>query len=158
MPEPDRPTARDEALLAELGAHFDRTDPPPAAVTEAAKAAIEVLDLDGQIAELLRDSAVESEELAGVRGTGARLLTFAVGEDRFVEVDVAFAEGHLTLTGYLVPGAPGALTVEQASAPAVTAEVDTDGRFLARRVVPGPVRLRFVVDGQPPVSTQWLTL
>lgn len=158
MSETERPEERDEALLAELRAHFDRTDPRPEHVDLAAKAAFELRDLDAQIAELLRDSAVDDRHLAGVRGSAtARLLTFAVGEERFVEVDVAFADGSLTLTGYLVPAAPGELTVEHGSGRA-TGAVDVQGRFSVARVSPGPVRLRFVVDGQAPIATQWITL
>lgn len=157
MSEPERPDAPDARLLAEFHAYFDRTDPLPAAVTDAAKAAFELRDLDAQIAELLHDSAVDTEQLAGVRGTAARLLTFAVGEERFVELDVAVHGALRTLAGYLVPGSAGRLTVEHGGV-TIAVDVDDQGRFSVDRVAPGPVRLRFAVDGHTPVATQWITL
>lgn len=155
---PSQPDSHDpEAqLLGELRGMFERTDPVPDAVAAAAHAAIELRDLDAQLAELLRDSAVDEtgQELAGVRGTATRLLTFAVGAERYVEVDVEPHGDHRTLAGYVVPGAPGDLVVEHAGG-RLTTTVDEQGRFSIGRVQSGPVRLRVALDGSGPIITQW---
>jgi hypothetical protein len=54
----------------------------PGPVTEAAKAAIGWRRIDAELAELLSDSAVDAELLAGVRGAGtrARSVSFGAGE------------------------------------------------------------------------------
>lgn len=146
----------DERLLADLREHYARFDPPPPAVLAAAHAAIEVRDLDAQLAELLRDSALEDKELAGVRGIGQRLLTFGRGE-RFLEVDVAEDGDQRDLSGYVVPAVAGTLEVEH-SAGRTELPVDDHGRFRSGRVPRGPVRLRVLLAGNPAFVTPWLPI
>lgn len=157
MPHVNFPGDPDDRLIDELRDLFGRTDPVPTHVTAAAKAALELRDLDTQIAELLRDSAVEERELAGVRGTAARLLTFAVGEDRFIEIDVAVEADGRTLTGYVVPGAAGSLTVEHPER-VIHGPLDEHGRFSISGVPAGPIRLRIACPGSPTVVTEWLPI
>lgn len=146
----------EERLIAELREHFLRTDPVPGDVMAAARAAIEVRDLDAQLAELLRDSALEDKELAGVRGIGQRLLTFGRGE-RFLEVDVAEVGERRDLAGYFVPAEAGELQVEHRDGTS-SSTVDEQGRFKLGRIPRGPVRLRLVVSGQPAFLTPWLPI
>lgn len=146
----------DEQLIAELREHFVRTDPVPDAVLAAAHAAFEVRDLDAKLADLLRDSAVEDKELAGVRGIGQRLLTFGRG-DRFLEVDVAEHGDDRELTGYVVPAEPGQLRVEH-GAGVDTVDVDAQGRFRFGRIPRGPARLRLLVGGEAALVTPWLPI
>lgn len=149
----------DEPLMGELRDLFGRGDPVPPHVTAAARAAIELRDLDAQIAELLRDSAVEDRELAGVRSTATptRLLTFSLGEDQYIEVDVMAEGAQRTLTGYVVPSAEGILTVEHAAV-TLEAEIDEHGRFSIDDVPAGPVRLRVAIPGHRAIVTQWLPI
>ena len=156
MPSQFDPTEPEARLLGELRGMFERADPVPEHVLSAAHAAIELRDLDAQLAELLRDSAVDEtdKELAGVRGTATRLLTFSVGAERYVEVDVENDGNLRTLAGYVVPGAAGELVVEHRDGQLV-AEIDEHGRFSVERVESGPVRLRVSLDGEQPIVTQW---
>jgi hypothetical protein len=60
----------DEALIAELGSVLEAVDPVPPEVAAAAKAILGWRRLDADLAELLADSAVDTDRLAGVRGEG----------------------------------------------------------------------------------------
>lgn len=160
MPSHDDLTDPEARLLSELSGHFTRTDPVPDAVRDAAYAAIELRNLDAQLAQLLRDTALDDEkELAGVRGPSAtRSLTFAVGEERYVEVDVESPGELRVLTGYVVPASGGTIAVEHTGGAALEGLIDDGGRFAVESVPSGPVRLRIAVDGAPPIVTEWLTL
>lgn len=144
---------RDEALVAELRTAVAKFDPVPAQVLAAAYGAFEFRDLDGQLAALIRDSANETAELAGVRGALGRLLTFALGE-RYVEVEVTADGDHRIATGYVVPADAGAVTAESSSG-RVDGEVDAQGRFRLVGLTRGPMRLRFEVGGRPALLTPW---
>jgi hypothetical protein len=63
-PDPDDP------LVAELRTLVARVDPVPPLVTQVAKAALGWRRLDADLAELLSDSALETEALALARGPG----------------------------------------------------------------------------------------
>lgn len=160
MPSHDDLTDPEARLLSDLSGLFSRTDPVPPAVLDAAYAAIELRDLDAQLAELLRDSALDEEkELAGVRGPAAtRSLTFAVGEERYVEVDVEAAGELRVLLGYVVPATSGTIAVEHTGGAALQGTIDDGGRFAVRGVPSGPVRLRIAIDGEAAIVTEWLTL
>ncbi|MDO9356529.1 MAG: hypothetical protein Q7T55_22720 [Solirubrobacteraceae bacterium] len=159
MFDPTDPIDPDDQLMAELGDLFGRTDPVPSPVTLAAYAAIELRDLDAQLAELLSDSAVEDRELAGVRSTATptRLLTFSLGEDEYIEVDVAEDGETRALTGYVVPSSEGRFAVEHASG-ALEGDLDEHGRFSIDGVPSGPARLRFLLPGRAAIVTPWLPI
>jgi hypothetical protein len=151
-----RHTTDDEGLLAELARYFAQTDPVPPNVVAAAQAAIEFRDIEVQIAEMLRDSALEEKELAGVRGVGQRLLSFGAGK-RYLEVDVSTLGDRRSVSGYVVPHEPGVLRVD-APGGSLEAEVDERGRFRLARVPSGPVRFSVHIPGRPVFSTGWLAL
>ena len=160
MPSPDDLTEPEAHLLGELRGHFARTDPVPQAVLDAAYVAFELRDFDAQVAELLRDTALdEQKELAGARGPVAtRSLTFAVGDQRYVEVDVEFAGELRVITGYVVPAAAGTIAVEHTAGGAINGAIDDGGRFAVDGVPGGPVRLRIATRGDAALVTEWLTL
>ncbi len=157
MAEPPPINDANDAIEREIAGYFARVDPVPETVLEAARAAIEFRDLDGQLAQLLRDSAVEDKELAGVRGVGERLLSFALGQ-QFIEVDVASEGTRRHLSGYVVPAATGTLTAQYADGTDTTVPVDAQGRFRVRELSRGPVRLLIELADQTPFRTPWLTV
>ena len=133
-------------LLEELRGVLRRTDPVPAEVTDFAKTAFGWRRLDAELAELLEDSALESEAAALARGVaGLRSLTFRSSE---LTIDVEVQPG--VLLGQLAPP-PDAATIElQSENGDVVATADSDrlGRF----------RLRMVRPSASTVETSWFSL
>jgi len=145
-------------LATNLGRLLRRLDPVPAAVHEAALAAIGWRDPDAELAALV------GEELVGtaggtvpVRGTPPRLLTFQAGEV-VIEMEVTEESGGLHLVGQVVP--PAALSLSSRGRTR-SLEADALGRFSAAGVPPGPVRLCAEVrrdTGTTRVCTEWVVL
>jgi len=145
-----------DELLDQLRSVLRRTDPVPAEVTDFAKAALGWRRLDTELAELLEDSALESESVALARGVaGIRSLTFRSTE---LTIDLEVQPG--TLLGQLAPP-PVAATVElQAENGDVidTAESDTLGRFRLALDAEGRFRLRILRDGASAIETSWFSI
>ena len=148
--EYDEMSGADAALLAELGRALSVSDPVPADVVAAAKAAIHLPRLDAELAELLEDAA-----LAGAtRGAAtAEVLTFEA-ESLLIDVEVDAAAARLT--GRLVPGGPAAVTLEGARGSRTT-RADAGGEFVVDDLPSGPVRLHCVTDDGVTVTTAWFT-
>jgi hypothetical protein len=144
-------TDDDDALLRRLGAALAPLDAPPPDVLAAAKASFLLRDLDGELADLVFDSALEAEPV-GVRGGSSRLLSFETG-DGGVELQVVDDERVL---GQVVP--PARTHVEVVGTVDSHA-VDTDelGRFAVPRPAGGPVRLRWR-SGDRLTRTDWVVL
>ena len=140
-----------------------RVDPVPPEVDEFARAALGWRRLDADLAELLADSALESERAALTRSGDAALrsVTFRAS-DLTIDVQVATDGDVRTVLGQLAPP-PAEATVEVQVADGsllATAESDSLGRF--RLVLPtgGRVRLRVLRHDPPsaPIETSWLSL
>ena len=86
-------TERDEELLGELRRAVADLDPVPASVTEFAKAALGWRRIDADLAELLADSALEPERLAGTRAGAAsvRSVTFRA-DDLELDLEVRWTQ------------------------------------------------------------------
>jgi hypothetical protein len=145
-----------DELLDELRTVLRRTDPVPAEVTDFAKAALGLRRLDADLAELLEDSALESESPALARGTAdVRSLTFR-SADLTIDVDI---QGDMLL-GQLAPPPPAA-TVElqlENGHVAASADADTLGRFRLALAGDGRFRLRVLRQGTSVVETSWFSL
>ena len=153
----------DAELMEELRAVLKRVDPVPPEVDEFARAALGWRRLDADLAELLADSALESERAALTRSGDAALrsVTFRAS-DLTIDVQVATDGDVRTVLGQLAPP-PAEATVEVQAADGsllATAESDALGRF--RLVLPtgGRVRLRVLRRDPPaaPIETSWLSL
>jgi hypothetical protein len=145
----------DERLLAELRDLFERGDPPPAAVAEAAKRSYGWRTVDEELAALTMDTLVD-RPLAGVRGTAEpRSLRFeAPGLTIEVEVSGSGAERRRVL-GQLVPPRAASIEVSQPDGGG-TVEADELGRFAIDGLRAQPLRLRCHLAGQGPVATEWV--
>jgi len=146
----------DNELIEELRAVLRRTDPVPAEVTDFANAALGWRRLDAQLAELLEDSALESESAALARGAaGLRALTFRSDE---LAIDVEVQPGMML--GQLAPPPAGAtieLQLENGDV-AATTESDSLGRFRFALAGDGRFRLRILRRGASAVETSWFSI
>jgi hypothetical protein len=151
----------DDALLAELGSMLEAVDPVPPEVAAAAKAILGWRRLDADLAELLADSAVDADRLAGVRGEGdpsLRRLSFG-GAPLELDLEVHRVKAGATVLGQLAPGAAASVKVERSDVAAETVAADELGRF--RLELPVGTTFRLVVTGHPasgtrPTVTDWV--
>jgi hypothetical protein len=153
---------RDDSLVEELRALLGRADPVPHDVTEFAQAALGWRRLDAELAELLADSALDTDTAALTRsGEGGRWLSFR-SPDLAIEVEIQSEADVHSVLGQLEP-APAQATIEVQAADGTVlaaAEADELGRFRLRLAAGGRVRLR-VLRRDPagaPVESSWLTL
>jgi hypothetical protein len=151
------PDPNDE-LQDDLRNIFRRTDPVPSEVTEFAQAALGWRRLDAELAELLADSALDTEA-ALARGGEGRWLTFRA-DDLTIDVEVQTDGDARTLLGQLAPP-PAAATVEvQSTDGTVVASAESDelGRFRLSLAAGGHLRLRVLREGAAPVETSWFSV
>jgi hypothetical protein len=159
-PEPDP----DDALIAELQTLVARVDPVPPLVTEAAKAALGWRRLDADLAELLSDSALESEALALARGPGApvRSVSFSAGE-LTIDIEIHEDGGERTVLGQLSPPSSDRIEIQRADdADSTIVESDHLGRFRAQVSAGRPIRVRVVGQDRGGVAsvieTSWIAI
>jgi hypothetical protein len=152
------PDHNDE-LLDDLRNIFRRIDPVPPEATEFAQAALGWRRLDADLAELLADSALETDAVALARGGEGRWLTFRA-DDLTIDVEIQADGDARTLLGQLAPP-PAAATLElQSTDGTVVASVESDklGRFRLSLDAEGHFRLRVLREGAAPVETSWFTV
>jgi hypothetical protein len=152
------PDSGDDALLARLRRIAAEADPVPGMVTQAARWAFGLRDLDARLAELVRDSAVDVPATA-VRGPDRRLLSFEVG-DVEVECEITERDARRDILGQLVGSTASGIDAEVAgtdvtSMQTVSVAVDERGRFSIRDIPAGPVRLRCRLTDGTTVVTSW---
>lgn len=147
----------DEALLVQLRRIVAEADPPPEAVRAAALAALTTRNLDGELAQLVGDSAVaDAFEPVRAGPAGSRLLSF-VGGGVQVDLEISPHGGQVALMGQLTGAADTGCTLERVGSAEVV-RVDTLGRFLAGPVDRGPIRLRCRSTAGEPVLTAWVAV
>lgn len=154
-------SAHDDRLVDQLRAVATRLDPPPAALAEAARAALAWRTIDAELAELSYDSVTDDRELVGVRGETAspRLISFEA-DGLTIEVEVSAQGGSRRVMGQVVPMQPVRVEIRHGSGVAV-AEADDLGRFRAESVPAGSISLRCHVgtgDSARTVNTDWVTI
>lgn len=151
----------DAEVEERLRAVLERADPVPQAVTDFAKAALGWRRLDADLAELLADSALDTEAAALARSgaAGARRITFR-GDDLSIEVEVRASDGGHTLLGQLAPPPAGATVALQDAegGDVATAASDALGRFRLAVPTAGRLRLRVERPGAAPVETSWFSI
>jgi hypothetical protein len=151
-----RDLSDDDALLAVLSDALAEHDPVPEPARAAAMAAFDLGHLEGELAEVLADSAADGP-LVGARHEAAfdRFVEFAAGGLR-IELDLPAHEP--VLVGQLDPPGPSTVRVEFASSGGgverVSLTVDELGRFQGD-LRPGSLRLH-VMGPSGPVATPWV--
>ena len=151
---PDTEQANQE-LFARLARIADEIDPVPRLAYEFGHAAFELRRLDSELAELICDSAADTESLAGVRGElSVRLLSFEAA-DLDIDLQVVPQAGRRSVLGQVV-GTVTDVRMETAEG-IVPAAVDPHGRFQVDDIVAGRMRLHVVADGAVYI-TSWVTV
>jgi hypothetical protein len=150
------PTREDEELLAALRSVLGRVEPVPGDIADVARSLLSWRDPDAVLAELAADSR---ELTAAVRGDTDVLLRFQADA---VEIVVQFSpssDGTHRLIGQVEPAVAGTVRIRRITG---DFEVPADdlGRFVAERLAPGPISLRWSPDGDvsEPVETAWQLL
>jgi len=124
--------AEDKRLLAELAALLELADPLPDDLVVRTRFAMELDDLDYEVATWQRD-----DQLVGVRGAAApNTITFTVG-DLTVMVSLAPAANGNRFDGWLVPGGPHRIEVRVDGHEPATTSADEGGRFALQEVPKG---------------------
>ncbi|MGH3929666.1 MAG: hypothetical protein ACRDTF_06780 [Pseudonocardiaceae bacterium] len=145
----------EQELFARLARIADEIDPVPELCYELGRAAFELRRLDSELAELVRDSAVETESMAGVRGElNVRLLSFEAA-DICIDLQVVPQAERRSLLGQ-VAGVVAQVRVESAEG-VVPVTVDPHGRFQVEDLPAGRLRLQVDSDGTTCV-TSWVTI
>ena len=151
---PDTEQANQE-LFARLARIADEIDPVPRLAYELGHAAFKLRRLDSELAELICDSAADTESLAGVRGElSVRLLSFEAA-DLDIDLQVVPQAGRRSVLGQVV-GTVTDVRMETAEG-IVPAAVDPHGRFQVDDIVAGRMRLHVVADGAVYI-TSWVTV
>jgi hypothetical protein len=149
--------ASNDALLRQLGLIAERLEPAPALVYQLGYAAFAFRSLDAELAELVDDSALQADELAGVRGDSDVRMLFYQASELAVELHVTRREGRHSALGQVVGGSVTAVRVESLEREE-TLPIDDLGRFDVDDLPRGPFRIHLVDPGQPVVITDWTIL
>jgi multidrug efflux pump subunit AcrA (membrane-fusion protein) len=154
---------REQELLEELRRLVTDVDPVPADVTAFAKAALGWRRIDAELAELLTDSALQSETSAQTRAelARARSVTFHA-PDLDIELEIEGSDSGFLLLGQLAPADSATIAVQDAEGTTVaTAGADAFGRFRIELTTGGRIRLRITGTADAwtgTFETSWLTL
>jgi hypothetical protein len=144
-------TAVEERLRGLVAEH----DPPPDALFVQASAALEMRDLDGELAALVADTV--SEQLTALRGErAARLLTFEA-PGLTLELQVSTDGDQRQLVGALESSGDWRLRLEQPDG-MMELTPDVYGRFHVDNVPAGPLRLHIDGAGSRSVRTTWVVV
>ncbi|MGQ0774992.1 MAG: carboxypeptidase-like regulatory domain-containing protein [Pseudonocardiales bacterium] len=146
----------DQALFAQLARIADEIDPVPELAYELGRTAFELRSFDSELAELVRDSAAETELMAGVRGgLNVRLLSFEAADSICIDLQVVPQAGRRSLLGQ-VAGVVAQVRVESTEG-VVPVSVDPHGRFQVADLPAGRMRLQVDAAGATYV-TSWVTI
>jgi hypothetical protein len=147
----------DDKLEEELRRLAARVDPVPTELLQGATGAFAWRDIDAELAELVFDSLLDTDEATVVRGSpDRRLVSFAAGE-LTIDVEVTATGPARTVMGQIVPPRRGQVDLRRPGE-TVTVEADELGRFRSGPLAPGPLSLRLRTDDGAPVVTDWLAL
>jgi hypothetical protein len=152
-PDPDGPLDDvDAAILAQLRDMHGTLDPPPPALAEQVCFALELEDIDAEVARLQEETLIGS----GARSSSRSVtLTFETVSLSVLVSITELGDQQVRLDGWLAP--PGAEQVELRHAPGPaerrvtvrSARPDAAGRFVFDGLHPGLAQLRIHPGGEP---------
>jgi hypothetical protein len=133
----------DEALLADLGRIIDLVDPPPPGLVDRVQFALELENLDVEVARWERAAG----RLAGVRSSVDQgTITFTVS-DLTIMINLTKTGRCHRIDGWLVPSGRHGVEVRVAENGTRSTEADEDGRFVLDDVPRGPTQIVISVAG-----------
>lgn len=125
----------DDELMALVTRLVDVLDPPPAGLVERTQFAVDLDEIDVEVARWAHDDA-----LAGVRGGLPGTITFFV-DDLTVMVNVTRTGENQRIDGWLVPAGTHGVEVRVAEHGSTTTTADEGGRFVLREIPRGTTQL-----------------
>ncbi|GHF59948.1 hypothetical protein FHX82_000523 [Amycolatopsis bartoniae] len=132
----------DEALLADLGRVLQAYDPPPAGLVERVQFALELENLDVEVARWER-----AGRLTGVRSSVDQgTITFTVS-DLTVMINLTKTGRCHRIDGWLVPAGRHGVEVRVAEHGSSSTESDEGGRFVLDEVPRGTTQIVISVGG-----------
>jgi hypothetical protein len=150
----------DIELEEELRSLAGRLEPVPPALLRAAREAFAWRDIDHELAELVSDSLLDSDDAMLVRSSGERRLVSFRARDVSIDVEVTRTAAGRSLLGQLTPPQRALVEIRRRE-DAISVEADDLGRFRSGPLRPGPasLRIRSAASGPPsPVATDWICL
>jgi hypothetical protein len=163
----------EQTLERELRMAVELFDPVPPHLLDRATAMFTWRTIDAELAELVYDSASAQEPMT-VRGDGEpRILTFrleplrpapaaapvpapASPAPKVVEIEIGGEGATRDLLGRVSPSGPDHIDIDRGTA-TVTVATDARGRFAARDLMPGPLRIRCVYPDGSDIVTDWIS-
>ncbi|MGW4483865.1 carboxypeptidase regulatory-like domain-containing protein [Amycolatopsis sp. NPDC004368] len=125
----------DETLLADLGRFLDELDPPPDDLVQRVQFALELENLDVEVARWER-----AGELAGVRSTATGTITFTVS-DLTVMINLTRIGKLHRIDGWLAPAGEYEVEVRVADEGTFSTVADEGGRFVLENVPCGTTQI-----------------
>lgn len=125
----------DETILADLGRFLDELDPPPDDLVQRVQFALELENLDVEVARWER-----LDELAGVRSTATGTITFTVS-DLTVMINLTKIGKVHRIDGWLAPAGEYEVEVRVADEGTFATATDEGGRFVLERVPCGTTQI-----------------
>jgi hypothetical protein len=149
----------DDALELELRQLAARLDPVPPELVQAATAAFSWRNIDAELAELVFDSLLDTDQAALVRSSpGRRLVSFQTPE-LTIDVEVTTTASGRDVMGQITPPQRAAVEIRH-RAGVVSTDADEQGSFRSASLQTGPMSLRVRPAGgaAPPIVTDWLSI
>ncbi|PXY34395.1 hypothetical protein DI005_04245 [Prauserella sp. PE36] len=131
----------DQTLLMELDRLVHELDPPPEGLVERVQFALELEDLDVEVARWER-----ADELVGVRSVAQGTITFTVS-DLTVMINLTKVGARHRIDGWLVPEGEYGVEVRVAGHDSVSTVADDGGRFVLHDVPCGTTQIVVYIDG-----------
>jgi hypothetical protein len=150
----------DSQLEQELRLLAARFEPVPPELMTAAVDAFEWRDIDTQLADLVYDSLLDTDQAALVRGTRDQRLFSFQAQHVTIDLEVTHTGQGRSLMGQVIPPQPGLVELRQQHS-VVTVSADELGRFRSEPLPPGPLSLRLHAPAgtnAPTVTTAWVSI
>jgi hypothetical protein len=150
----------DDAPEHELRQLAARLDPVPPELVQAAAEAFSWRNIDAELAELVFDSLLNTDQAALVRSSpGRRLVSFQTPE-LTIDVEVTATASGRDVMGQITPPQRAVVEIRH-RAGVVSTDADERGCFRSASLQNGPMSLRLLPaagDPRPPIVTDWLSI